>query len=373
MIALLRTVLLPALVFQSLIVAGGYGTGQELLVFFLSLGPAGGLAAMALAALIMSLSAVITFEFARLFHATNYRTFFQLLLGRCWFVWEIGFLLGISLFFAMLGSAAGEIFSRTFGIPREFGTLGLMLTIAALVFFGSALLEKVLASWSAVLYLTYAVFFVWMLNRFDGNMLEHLHSQPVGPGWLKNGMAYAGLQISILPAVLFSLRHLNSTREAVLAGLLVGPVAMIPALLFYLVMLTHYPEIRDQVLPSGFLLDSLGSRWFHLLFQLVLLGTLVETGAGVIHAFNERLASLYRSLRREMPRALRPAVALALMLIATLLARLGLVQLIRLSASTFAWFSLAVFLLPLLTIGVLKIRRARRQPGQAPEELGSLP
>jgi uncharacterized membrane protein YkvI len=353
-----RAVLLPALVFQSIIVAGGYGTGQELIVFFLSLGPAGGLAAMILAAVIISLSAVICFEFARLFQTTDYRSFFQLLLGRYWFVWEIGFLIGITIFFAMLGSAAGEIFTRTFGIPHDVGTLSLMLVIALLVFWGSSLVEKVCASWSFVLYLTYLIFFVWMLNRFSGNILPSLQSQAVGSGWIKNGAAYAGLQISVLPTVLFSLRHVTTRKRAIGAGLLVGPVALIPAVLFYFAMLTHYPQIEEQVLPSNYLLESLGSRWFQILFQIVLLGSLIDTGAGVIHAFNERLASLYRSLHRNMPRALRPSVAVILMLTASLLSKLGLVKLILLSASTFAWFSLIVFLVPLFTVGIAKIRRA---------------
>mgnify|MGYP005663872509 FL=1 len=196
-----------------------------------------------------------------------------------------------------------------------------------------------------------------MFNKFGGDVVHNLVNQSPGTGWIKNGAAYAGLQISIRPAVLFSLRHLNNRKSAITAGLIVGPVAIIPAILFYFTMLTHYPEIKDEVLPSNFLLESLGSRWFQLWFQIVLLGTLVETGAGVIHAFNERLASLYRSLGKKMPRTLRPAVAVALMLCASLLSKLGLINLILLSASTFAWFSLAVFLLPLLTLGVAKIYR----------------
>lgn len=356
----LKAIILPALIFQSIMVAGGYGTGQELMVYFLNLGPAAGLAGILLAAIIMSLSSMVSFEFARVFRVRDYRTFFQLLLGRYWWVWEIGFLVGITLFFGLVGSAAAEVFDKTFGIPGSIGTFSLMLAIAFLVFWGSSLLEKVLASWSIVLYLTFLVFFILMFNKFDGNILPSLQSQEMGFAWIKNGATYAGLQLSILPAVLFSLHHVTTRKEALSAGILVGPVAMIPAVLFYFVMLTHYPQITDQVLPSNFLLESLGSTWFQILFQIVLLGTLVETGAGVVHAFNERIASLFRSLDRPMPRALRPSVAIALMLAASLLSKLGLVNLILLTASTFAWFSLVVFIVPLLTVGIAKIRRANR-------------
>lgn len=348
--------LLPGVVFQSIIVAGGYGTGQELSVFFLSLGPKEGLLGILLVPIpIISVSAVLSFELARLFKAYDYRTFFQLLLGRAWFVWEIGFLSGLTIFFGVMGSAAGEIFSRTFGLPYAGGTIFLMVSIALMVFWGSNLVERVLSAWSLVLYLTYIIFFVWAFRKFGDNIAASLAMPPTGRNWLINGTAYAGLQLSMLPAVLFAVHHIQTRKQAIVAGCLVGPIALIPGILFYLVMLSHYPAIKDVVLPSNFLLESLGSSWFQVLFQVVLLGTLIESGAGVIHAFNERLASLYRTRNQTMPRKLRAITAITLMVIASLLAKIGLVKLIMIAAQTYAWFFLLMFLVPLLTVGIYRI------------------
>ena len=91
--------LLPGVAFQSIIVAGGYGTGQELSVFFLSLGAREGLLGLALIPIpVISIAAILSFELARLYQAYNYRTFFQLLLGRAWFAWEILFLTSLTIF-----------------------------------------------------------------------------------------------------------------------------------------------------------------------------------------------------------------------------------------------------------------------------------
>ena len=79
----------------------------------------------------------------------------------------------------------------------------------------------------------------------------------------------------------------------------------------------------------------------------------------MIHAFNERLASLYRSRNKEMPRKLRPITALILLVIASLLAKVGLVKLIMISAQSYAWFFLLMFVGPLLTVGVYRIVRAK--------------
>jgi len=349
------TLLLPGIVFQSIIIAGGYGTGQELSVFFLSLGAREGLLAILLIPIpVISLSAVLSFELARKFHAYDYRTFLHVFMGRAWFIWEIGFLIGLTIFFGVMGSAAGEIFSRTFGLPYAGGTVFLMLAVAFLVFWGSVIVERVLSAWSGVLYLTYILFFVWAFSRFGDNIFSSLELPPTGSNWVRNGTAYAGLQLSMMPAVLFALRHIKTRRQAIGAGLLVGPIAMIPGILFYLVMLSHYPAIKDVVLPSDYLLEALGARWFQVLFQVVLLGTLVETGVGVIHSFNERLASLYRARNQDMPRKLRPFIALVLMVIASLLTKIGLVALIMFAAKSFAWFFLFVFLIPLLTVGVYR-------------------
>ncbi len=350
------TFLLPGVVFQSIIVAGGYGTGQELSVFFLSLGPLEGLLAILLIPIpVISFSAILSFELARLFHAYDYRTFFQLILGRAWFIWELGFLIGLCIFFGIMGSAAGEIFSRTFALPYASGTLFLMMAISLLVFWGSSVVERVLSLWSLVLYLTYILFFVWSFREHGENISTSLAMPATGSNWVLNGTAYAGLQLSMMPAVLFAVRHIQTRKQAIGAGLLVGPIAMIPGILFYLVMLTQYPAIKDVVLPSNFLLESLGAHWFQVLFQVVLLGTLIETGTGVIHAFNERLASLYRARNHVMPRKLRPLMAITLIVIASLLAKVGLVGLIMFAAKSFAWFFLLMFVVPLLTVGVYRI------------------
>lgn len=348
--------LLPGFVFQSIIVAGGYGTGQELSIFFLSLGPLEGLLALVLIPIpVISVSAILSFELARLFQAYDYRSFFQLILGRGWFLWEIGFLSSLTIFFAVMGSAAGEIFLQTFGLPYTAGTLFLMVSIALLVFWGTSLVERVLSFWSLVLYLTYLLFFVWAFRQFGDNISTSLELPATGSNWVKNGIAYAGLQLSMMPAVMFTVRHIQTRKQAVIAGSLVGPIAIFPGVLFYLVMLSHYPAIKDVVLPSNYLLESLGSRWFQVLFQVVLLGTLIETGAGVIHAFNERLASLYQERNKLMPRKLRPIMAVALMLIASLLAKIGLVELIMFAAKSYAWFFLVMFVVPLLTVGIYRI------------------
>src|SRR5687767_10295359 len=83
--------LLPGFVFQAAVIAGGYATGRELVEFFLPAGPWGGLLGMVVSMLVWSAVLAISFELARRARAYEYRSFFKLLLGRGWFLFEIAY------------------------------------------------------------------------------------------------------------------------------------------------------------------------------------------------------------------------------------------------------------------------------------------
>ena len=67
--------LLPGFVFQSLMIGGGYGTGREIVEFFLKQGPLSGLVNMAIATGIISIVLAVCFEFARIGNFFEYRSF----------------------------------------------------------------------------------------------------------------------------------------------------------------------------------------------------------------------------------------------------------------------------------------------------------
>ena len=66
MMSRIAAVLMPAAVFQSVIVGGAYGTGREVAEFISRFGPWGGLGVLALAALGFGLVLAVSFELARL-------------------------------------------------------------------------------------------------------------------------------------------------------------------------------------------------------------------------------------------------------------------------------------------------------------------
>ena len=169
--------LLPGFVFQSVTIAGGYGTGRELVEYFLNYGPLGGLLGMFLVTTLMwSIILAVSFEFSRRFKAYDYRTFFKKLLGPFWFLFEIIYAVQIFLVLAVIGSAAGIILRDNFGLPYMVGVFIMLAAVGFLTFKGKGLIENFLSVWSIILYLVYAAFFVVALLKFGPMIQKNLSS-----------------------------------------------------------------------------------------------------------------------------------------------------------------------------------------------------
>ncbi len=354
-----RRYLLPGFVFEAAVIAGGYATGRELVEFFLPAGPWGGLLGMLVSMLFWSAVLMISFELARRFQSYDYRSFFKLLLGRGWFLFEIAYLLLLVIILAVMGAAAGEITHSLFGLPKLLGSLGMIGATGLLLFYSSAFIERFLALSVSYLYLVYIVFVVWSIAVFGDRIENALATEPVGNAWFKAGITYAGYNVATLPAVLFCIRNLKRPRETLIAGFLAGPLGMLPGVLFYIAMIGYHSELADVALPSAFLLGKLQAPWFEWAFQIAVLLTLVDTGVALLHAINERVAKVYEEKQRPMPRSLRPALAVGIMVVSVYAAAaVGLVDLIAKGYGYLTYAFIALLIVPVLTIGLWRLLRS---------------
>lgn len=348
--------LLPGFVFQSVIIGGGYGTGRELVEFFLNYGPLGGLLGMILVTMVMwSVLLAITFEFSRTFRSYDYRTFFKNLLGPFWFTFEIIFFLYMFIVLAVVGSAAGIILRDSFGIPYIVGVIIMLTAVGFLTFKGSGLIENFLSVWSIVLYMVYGIIFVVAVVKFGPAIQENFQSGIVKSGWALGGFKYALYNLGNIAAVFFCLNHIEKRKEAVSAGLIGGVIGIFPAILFYVAVVGQYPSVLPEEIPAVFILQKAGVAVLLIIFQVMLFGTLIETGTGFIHSVNQRIQSTLESKGKQLPQWQRPVVALTLLLIALGISTFGLVNLIAKGYGAASWGFLIVFIIPLVTIGVYKI------------------
>ena len=349
--------LLPGLAFKALVIGGGYATGREVAEFFLPSGAWGGLAAIALATALFSAGCALTFLFALATRSLDYQSFFKALLGRGWVAWEITYILFVILILAVYGAAAGEIGVALFGLPTVAGTLALMAGIILAVMYGNKSVERLFEWVSYLLYGVYALFFVLAFSSFGGRIVNAFGAPSPAHGWALSGATYFSYNIIGAIVVLPVVRHLTGRRDAIIAGMICGPLTMLPALLFFTAAVAFHPAIVDATLPSDFLLQRLGMPLFHYLFQLMVFSALLESGASAVHAFNERVDKTWqRHHAAPLGPGRRFVLALVLLVLCMFLASaVGLVDLIGSGYRMLAFILLAIYVVPLATIGLARI------------------
>jgi uncharacterized membrane protein YkvI len=361
--------LLPGLGVKAVVIGGGYATGRELAEFFLSNGPWGGLYAILFATLLFSIFCSLTFVLARRLQTFDYKSFFKRLLGPVWHLFELAYVLFVVLILAVYGAAAGAIGNAVFGAPVWAGTVALAAGIAGVVAFGNKAVERLFRDVSYLLYGVYALFIVLALWRFGDRVPGGFGAYPQTSGWALSGLTYFGYNIIGAVVILPVLRHLMSDKDAVVAGVISGPLTMLPALLFFIPMVAFYPEVQAATLPSDFMLQRIGIPAFHLLFQAMIFSALLESGTSSVHAINERIDQAWQAHRgHALTHRTRLTIALVLLVGCMFLAsRFGLVDLIAKGYRALAYALLATYILPLVTIGVWMLWRSPREPIPSPQ------
>lgn len=356
--SLFQRLILPGLAFKAVVIGGGYATGRELAEFFLPSGPRAGLLGMGVATLLWSAVCATTFVFARAGGCDDYRSFFRQLLGSAWPSFEAAYFALLVLVLAVFGAAAGAIAQALFEWPPLIGTLCLMIAISLAVWHGNDSVERVFKYVSLFLYVVYAVFLLLCLAHFGPDIRRSFSAPaPPAPHWFSAGVSYAGYNVVGAIAILPVVRHMRSARDAVTAGALCGPLAMLPAMLFFVCMSSSYPEIAQAPLPSDFLLERLGIPMFRMVFQLMIFCALWESGTGCLNGVNQRVAKAFEERGRPFAPGWRVAISATIMVVAIFLAsRFGLVELIAKGYRGLTVLFLIVYIVPLLTVGIWRLR-----------------
>ncbi|WP_409228955.1 YkvI family membrane protein [Gudongella sp. SC589] len=359
---------IPGIIFQSVVIAGGYGTGREIVEFFLSFGTVGGLIAMlAISGVIWGIVCAATFEFARVFKAYDYRTFFKKLLGKAWWIYELCYVVLLLIVLAVIASSAGSILNEMFGINYYIGVVAMMIGVGILVLKGTEAIEKFLSYWTILLYSVYIIFLVMLFTKFGGDITSGISNGTMESGWALGGFKYAFYNLGIIPAVLFSVKHVETRKEAIGSGIMAGLIGIIPAVLLFVAMSGFYPEIISAAVPTVYILNALGSPLLQIVFQVTLFGTLIETGTGFIYAVTERITSVYVEKDKKMAGWIVPSVTIGLLALGVFIAQFGLIGLIAQGYGTITWGFLVFYVIPVVTIGIYKIMKATSLEGLVTE------
>lgn len=351
---------IPASVFLSVMIGGGYGTGREVVEFFTQYGLLGGLLAILVSAIIFALVLGLTFDFARVFQVYDYRSFFKQLIGPYWVLFEVLYLLLFLLILGVVSAAAGDILEQRFQIPPLIGLVAMPLLVAVFVLFGRLVVERALALWSILMYAVFICYFVIIIQQADAISLIQQNSQQINSGWLLSGALYALYNLAIAPGLLFTTRHIKTRAQAFSVAAITAIAILIPALLFHLSYTIGSAQVLGEPLPNYWMIKNYGPDWLLLLFIMALLGTLIETGVGLVQSVIERLSS-GPSTGKQLGKTVRAAIALISVSLAAMLGSLGIIELISKGYSLMSYGFALVYVLPILSIGVYRLWTHKRQ------------
>jgi uncharacterized membrane protein YkvI len=361
--SILNRFLLPGLAFKAVVIGGGYATGRELVEFFMPAGPVGGLWGMTLAMLLWSGICAVTFLFAYRISAADYHSFFRALLGRFDGAFEIIYFGFLILVLSVFGSAAGALGTALFGLPPIVGTLALIGSVLVVIALGQGAAEALFKYVSVLLYGVFAIFLALCLWFYTPQISLALAQPAPTGGWFEGGLTYASYNVIGAVLILPVLRHLQSDRDAVVSGLLAGPLAMIPAFAFFICLIPFYPGVLGEALPSDFVLRELGIPAFHFTFQAMVFFALLECSVGFVQALMARVDVHNERRGRLTPPALRIIVPAVVTVGSVFIAaNVGLVDLIAKGYRLMAYAVLLIYIAPLLTVGLIRLWRGSALP-----------
>lgn len=364
-------IVLPAIILQSVLIGGGYATGREIVTYGAKYGSAGWLAVVAIWFGFV-LMAVLTFELARTFAVYDYKNFIKQLIGQLWPLFDLLFLVMAILVIAIMASAAGNIMEQTIGIPYLAGVGGVIAIVGVLSYVGESFIERFKTGGTLFLYLAYIVFGAVVISATWGDITSVFASgntsyvsDPSLPAVLKSGILYVGYNLVVFPAVFFALHRQETRRESIVSGVLAGTLMTIPFALTYVAFMGFYPaeDVMGASVPWLPVLNNAGGTALIGFYGVVMGWTLIETSVGLIHAIIDRLDENIEEmaigpLERQSGLSKLQSGGLAVGILggALLLSRIGIIALVAQGYTMMAYFFIALFAVPLLTVGVLRIR-----------------
>ena len=282
------------------VIGAGFASGQEIMQFFILHSKEGLTGAMLATILFAYLGGMVMFLCIKI-KTTNYKEFFNFLLGP-----RLGKLMdGLSLFMLlgglsvmMAGSAA--VFGEQFGLPVRAGAWVVVL-LTSLVILGG--LEGVMTANVFLVPLKLLAVFAISLavlgaGGFSGiPRVSGESGGGVAGNWVAAGFLYVSYNMVVPVAVLSSLGRSVTLKLGVAGGVLGGFLIGLAVFLVTLAGLAHMPEAASYQIPLLYLTGLLGPalRWsLGVLIWLAILTTAIADA----HGFASRLApgggSLYR-------------------------------------------------------------------------------
>ena len=361
---------LPGIILQSVMIGGGYATGREIVEYGAKYGALGWLSGLG-TFLGFAVIAALTYELIRLTKAYDFKTFMKTIGGPLWIVFDIVYLLFMVVIIAVMASATGNIVEQTLGLNYWVGVVAITVVVAILNFYGSRLIERFETLGTVALYAGYIIFSVLVIGTFGKNIstvFANYDTSFIGGSVsagkaLWSGVLYCAYNLVVMPATFFTIERQTRRVESVVSGIIGGVLATIPWFLTYFAVMCFYPnpDVLGASVPWLAMMQGTAGPVVIAIFGIVMGWTLIETSTGIIHAALERVNNGLKEAHKPPMTGKQQAILTIIVLVGSMvLSKVGIIDLIATVYNALSYAFLAIYVLPLITVGVYKIFKLRK-------------
>ncbi|MGH3504593.1 MAG: YkvI family membrane protein [Nocardioidaceae bacterium] len=350
---------LPGIIVQSVLIGGGYSTGREVVQYGARYGAAGWIPGVVVF-IGFFVMAFLMFEVSRVYQAYDYKTLVKTFIGPIWWAFDAAYLFQAVISVGVITAASGSIISTTMNVNRWLGIALVMVVVVLLNFLGGPVIQRFKTVGTVSLFVAFILFAALTISRNAGNISRVFSTGDTSYVGQVNfwplvglGIVYVGYNLTAYPAALFSLRPLKARKHSFIAGIVTASLMVFPWFLTYFAFMGVYPSKRvfNAEVPWLHILNNFGVAVL-VIFGIVVGWTLVETATGLIHAFNERISiNLEDAGKNPLTGRMKLGVTALFLGIGIGLSSWGVSALVDVGYSIAGYVLLAVYALPLLTIG----------------------
>src|SRR5699024_4493754 len=244
------------------------------------------------------------------------------------------------------------------------GVALMVVLVGLLNYYGEGLIERFKSIGTVALYLGYILFATLVISKNWDAMVHTLSSgdhslHPDVSMWavIWSGLLYVAYNLAVYPAALFTVQRQTRLQHTAVAGLVAGLFMTIPWFLTYFALMGLYPQkgIFDASVPW---LEMLGpeAAWVMVVFGIVVGWTLGETATGRICRQAARGDQTPVEVgRKPLSRRFSGGVAVVTLLLALILAQVGIIDLVAKGYTAMGYAMIIVFAVPLLLRGTYLI------------------
>lgn len=341
-----------ALAYMSVVIGGGFASGNEVLQFFTGYGLAG-IAGSVVAAVLFAFLGMQIARISSVMQAGSHKQVLYILFGE-----KAGFVVDVILSFFLYGvgvvmlAGAGSTLLQQFGLAPLFGSVLMTVLVVATLCLnvkGIVNLISAVMPFLLVMVVSITVYSIYTSTGTQAELTQVAEDIPVitflgaeVPNWALSGLLYASFNIAVGFPMLAVIGGLTKQPKAASLGGMSGGLGLgFLIIVLNIGLFANLDKLVGIEIPTLLLAEQI-HPWLAVLMSLALIGMIYSTAVGMFFAFGARFATPDTN-RFKILSAIFAAIGLALSqvgftkLVGTVYPMLGVVGLILIIAIALSW------------------------------------